>query len=346
MHYRILLIVAAAALLAACSKSGEAPKIEPLAVTTESPRSEGTLALRNYVGTVEPQSTTLVSFTGSGTLKRILVKEGAHVSRGQLIAELDDTQARNMLAAAKAQMDQASDAQARMQQLHDAGSLPDIKWVEVQSQVQQAQSQLAMAQKQLADCRIVAPVSGVVGSRMVEPGMTVLPAQPLCNILDISSVKVRVSIPEREVASIKPSTPTTIEIAAIGRSLHGGRIEKGVEADAATHTYDVLINIANQGGAILPGMVANVSIDGVKTASEASTTTAELRTVPIKAVQQNSRGEQFVWVVTDSTAHRQPVTVGEVSGNRIAITEGLAADSRVIVEGYQKVGEGTRVIAQ
>ena len=66
-------------------------------------------------------------------------------------------------------------------------------------------------------------------------------------------------------------------------------------------------------------------------------------TLPVKAVQQTTDKTLFVWVEKDGKAQRRPITVGETSGNRIAIESGLQEGDNVIVEGYQKVGEGTPI---
>ena len=151
---------------------------------------------QTYVGMVEEREATAVSFTGMGIIKRMLVNEGQAVSKGQLIAEMDDTQARNILTGAEAQMTQANDALARYKMLYDNGSLPEVKWVEIQSKVAQAKSQLEVARKNLADCRLVAPVSGIIGKKLIGAGETALPSQAVVSILDISTVKVKVAVPE------------------------------------------------------------------------------------------------------------------------------------------------------
>ena len=336
----LMISAAAALLLAACTGQKTESQQAPLRVTTEEAKATTDYLTKTYVGTVEEATSTPVSFTGIGTVTRVCVEEGQHVSKGQLIAELDETQARNMLATAEAQMAQANDALARMKQLHEAGSLPDIKWIEIQSQVSQAKSQVDMCRKNLADCRIYAPVSGVVGSKVFERGMTAVTSEPVVTILDISSVKVRVAIPEREIGAITASTRSTVQVEAINRSYEGGRVDKGVTADALTHTYDIRINIPNRDGRLLPGMIANVTLHGQ--AAGATNATAAI-TLPIRAVQQKAGGEHFVWVVRDGKAHRQTVSLGETSGNRIVIATGLNGGEQVITEGYQKVGEGTSV---
>ena len=121
---KTFLIAVAVMSLMACSESKTERKAEPIAVETETVKAGSDLQGRTYVGVVEEESSTSISFTGSGTLTQVYVEEGQAVRAGQLIAEMDKTQAQNMLAAAEAQMKQANDALARMKQLHDNGSLP------------------------------------------------------------------------------------------------------------------------------------------------------------------------------------------------------------------------------
>ena len=294
---------------------------------------------QTYVGIIEEREGTAISFTGMGVVRRVLVSEGQAVSRGQLIAEMDDTQARNLLNGAEAQMTQANDALERYKMLHDNGSLPEVQWVEIQSKVAQAKSQLEVVKKNLADCRLTAPVSGIIGKKMVGAGETAMPSQAVVTILDISSVKVKVAVPEAEISGINASTPSTISVEAAQTTVKGGRIEKGVQADALTHTYDVRISVPNGDRKLLPGMVASVRFiaEGSQSISGKS--------LPVTAVQKAADGSLFVWTIAnDSTAHRSKVSIGETHGNHVAITDGIDMGQRVVTEGYQKLSEGTKVV--
>ena len=313
----------------------------PIRVKTEVVAASTGEGIQTYVGVVEESEATAVSFTTMGVVKRMLVKEGQSVSKGQLIAVLDDTQARNVLSGAEAQMTQANDALQRYGMLHENGSLPEVKWVEIQSKVAQAKSQLELAKKNLSDCRLVAPVSGVVGKRQVCAGETAMPSQAVVSILDINKVKVKVAIPETEISEIGSGTPSCIKVDAINQQFNGGLIEKGVEADALTHTYDVRINVANTGHQLLPGMVASVTFSPASVVAEES----NLLTLPVTSVQKKANGKLFVWVVDkDNKAHRTDVTIGRTMGNRIAITKGISAGQCVVTEGYHKLSEDTKVV--
>jgi len=336
---KVIIATLAALLLGACGSKEQQGGEETLRVCVEKVSPAAEFMSRPYVGVVEEEQSTMVSFTGMAVLKSVRVSEGQAVRKGQLLATIDDAQAKHALEAARSALDQALDAQQRMKLLHEKNSLPDMKWVEVESKVQQAQASYDMCKKNLEDCSIYAPCNGVVSSKIMGVGETVLPSEPVLTILSVGRVKVRVAIPEREIASISPETPSRVTVEAVpGETFVGGTIEKGVSADAITHTYDIRILLDNPQQKLLPGMVARVEL---QTGGEGAVPPL---TLPVKAVQQSASGALFVWVVKDGKARRQNVSIGQTAGNRIAIEKGLTEGETVIVEGYQKVGDGTPVI--
>ena len=330
-------------MLMACGKSEKNYEVEALKVTTETV-SAGTSSVRKHDGgKVEEDSSTPVSFTGMGTVNRVYVQEGQYVAKGQLIAEMDPTQCENTLQAAKASLDQALDAQERMQMLHESQSISDIDWVNVQTKVRQAQSSLDMASKAVKDCRLLAPCSGIIGKKEMENGMTALPSQPVCTILDIAKVKVKVSVPEKEIAFFNPmqnrGKGVTVSAEALdGKTFRSTHFIRDVQGDVLTHTYDVRFIVLNPRLELLPGMVVNVTTD-----AEDGNDGSKMMTVPVRSVQQSANDTQFVWLAKDGKAHRQPVEVGQVQGDRIVIYSGLAEGDKIIVEGYQKVSEGSLI---
>ena len=309
--------------MASCTSGKKEQKPMSMPVQTETVRRSLNDAGTTYVGQVEEQSATAVSFTSMGTLNRVFVNEGQWVNRGQLLATIDPTSAQNALAGAKAQLSQAHDAMERMKLLHDQGSLTDIKWVEVQSQA-------------TAEGGTTVVGGGVIGSGVKSAGESALPAEPVVRILNIDRVKVRFSLPEQEMSQLRSGAHALISVAALGgETFHSHSLTKGVEGDLMTHTYTVYAQVYNPSHKLLPGMVADVTFS--------SSNTSPQITVPARCVGQNPSGEQFVWVVAGGKAHQQKVKVGESRGNRLVITEGLKEGDKVITEGYQKVGEGSPV---
>ncbi len=338
MKKAIILVIGCCLMAIGCSEKKEKGVKTPTRVKMQIVSPGMVDNAQTYVGIVEEREATAVSFTGMGVVKRVLVNEGQTVSRGQLLAEMDDTQAQNLLTGAEAQMAQANDALERYKMLHDNGSLPEVQWVEIQSKVAQAKSQYEVAKKNLADCRLTAPVSGIIGHKMIGAGETALPSQAVVNILDISMVKIKVSVPEAEIGGIQANTHTSIAVDAIEGSYKGGKIEKGVQADALTHTYDIRINVSNGDRKLLPGMVASVRF-----LSEGSQGFGG-KMIPVTAVQKKANDSLFVWKIDNNKAHRTPVTIGVVQGNYVAVVNGLNIGDRVVTEGYQKLSEGTQVV--
>lgn len=341
-HLNLFLFALIALCFMGCNKQTKEQKIETLSVETETVGQNATNISKNYVGEVEAESSTSASFTGMGTVVRLNVSEGQQVKAGQVIAQMDDAQNRNSLAAAQSILSQAQDAYDRMKKLHDAQSLSDMDWVNVESKLQQAKTSVEMAKKSIEDCTLKAPCSGIVGNKMMEVGQTALPAQPVCDILNINRVKVKVSIPEQEISKITPAITqdegVKISIAALdGQVFYSHKFTKGVQGDALTHTYDVLFELNNPGNAILPGMVAQVELPAMNEMNENTIT------LPIRSIQQSADGKQFVWLNQNGKAHRVNVTVGTTIGNRIEVRSGINEGDKVIVAGYQKVSEGSLV---
>ncbi len=322
-----------------CTNVPQETQKAPIRVVTQVVSNECVSNTYTYIGIVEESEKTAVSFTSMGVLKSVLVREGQSVKAGDLIAQMDDSQARNILSASQAQMEQANDALKRFEILHNNGSLPEVKWIEIQSKVAQAKSQLEVAKKNLADCNLISPVSGIVGKKSLAAGETAMPSQAVVTILKVGSVKVKVSIPEKEINSISSNTSSIVKVDATGSTYTGGSIEKGIQADALTRTYDIRINVKNSDYKLLPGMIASVTFNNMQGEN------SQAISIPVTSVQKSSTGDLFVWTIdNENTAHRTTVNVGAVSGNNITITNGLDAGTRVVTEGYQKLNEGTKVI--
>lgn len=321
--------------LAGCNHKENTPAGNPVKVKVETVTPAKIGNGHEYVGVVEEEESAALAFILAGTVTGINMQEGQTVSKGQTLATLDMQSAEAAKQAAEAALRQAQDAHIRLKQLHDAGSLPDIKFVEVESKLTQAKSSFELARKNVEDCTLRAPFTGIVGKKLTTVGTTVVPGQPVAMLLKTERVKVKISVPEQEIANIRTSDATSITIAALGgRVFTGGHIEKGIVGNTLTHTYDVRITLSNNAGELLPGMVCNVTLCG--------NNVVENITVPITAVRRMA-GEHFVWKCIGDRAALQPVRIGSTIGNRIEITDGLKPGEQVIIEGYQKVGEGTKI---
>jgi len=322
--------------LTGCSEKKQNASSQPVSVEVQAMKSADVTAGYDYVGTVEETTGAMLSFEVPGNVERIAVDAGTRVRRGQLLATLNQASLKDMYDAAAATLTQARDAYARYSKLHQQGSMPEIKWVEVESKLQQAVSAEAIAKKNLNDSRLYAPYDGVIASKEAEQGMNVLAGQPVLKLVDVRQVSVKIAVPEKEIARLKVGQKAMFRVEALdGRSYQTQVTEKGIVANQLSHTYEVKMKVDNADGALMPGMVCNVSVvpDFQKSGF----------TLPAGAVSLDVDGRRFVWTVVDGKAARRWVETGALAGNNVAITSGLSEGDMVITVGNHKVSEGMEV---
>ena len=333
-------------LLASCGKKEskqeavEAVNVKEMTVgENSSPVMDGNYG---YSGTVEEVSGSSLSFTTGGTIMQLKVKVGDRVSKGQLIASVDPTQVKNSYEMAHATKMQAEDAYKRMKQLHDKGSLPEIKWVEAQSQLQQAVSAESIAKKSLADCNLYAPFSGVISEKYAEVGQNAAPGMPVVKLVTTKALNVKISVPESEMANIHVRQRARIQVQALdSKQYEGYVIEKGVIADPISRSYCVKIRVEGTDTDLLPGMVSQVSL--AKIDASLSSNGGATILIPASLVQIADDNSRFVWIDEGGKAVRRSIILAEYRSNGVVVTSGLKSGDKVIVEGQQKVSTGVRV---
>jgi RND family efflux transporter MFP subunit len=323
--------------LAGCS-GGASQGIQPIGVKVQTATMTRDSKVLAYSGTIEAAESTPLSFGVNGTVSRVLVSEGDFVKKGQLLATLNDATLRNAYNMSKAMLDRSEDVYKRLKPMYDKGSLPEIKFVEVETGWQQAKAAAAISEKNLIDCNLYAPVVGYVGVRSIEPGMNVLPSITAISILSIDSVSARISVSEKEIGQIVKGGTSSITIAALGSDTLTGIIsEIGVLADPIAHTYKIKITLPNPDKSIKPGMICEARIP------IASTLSAVI--VPNAAVRVDEQGKTFVFSINESqgTAIRKVVETGRLMDDGIEIRSGLTTGDRVVVAGQQKLVDNSPI---
>jgi RND family efflux transporter MFP subunit len=290
---------------------------------------------QEYVGTIRESVAIPLSFPSAGTVSAVYVSEGQSVNKGMVLATLDPKSYRSSYQIALAKEKQAQDAYNRLSELYKKGSLPEIKMVEIESDLQQARSTAQLAKNSLSDCRLIAPTHGVIGKKSVEPGMNVLPDYQVLSLLKIEQVNAVVPIPENQIANIQLGQQASVTVAALNNASFNGKVtETGVEADPLSHTYPIKIALQNKDEQLKPGMVCNVVIT--------PKATQPMITVPQTSVMIDTNNHTYVYVANKDgrSVHKQIVQVGEAVGNGdVAILAGLQSGDGVVTEGNQKIDE-------
>lgn len=344
-HYKYscvaILLLSLPFLLFSCKKGKDTPTLPPpVKVVVKEVASSEKGKGREYSGTVSSSETTTVSFVVAGTIIGLYAEEGQKVSKGQLLGRLRNGEYQNAYNIAQAQLAEAQDGYERLKKLHDANALPEVKWVEMEQKLKQAQNAAEMAQRTLNDANLHSPVAGTITRKFADVGQTVMPVEPVYEIVSTTSLTIDVAVSESEIGDFNVGEEARVSIISSDiKELPGKVTQKTVVADPLTRSYTVKVGIPNADGKILPGMTGNVTFDKKQTKEMDS----ETINLPSQAVLLNHDNRWFVWVVEDSVARQRFVTADELSSDGILVTNGLKPGDKVIIEGMRKVGNGTRV---
>ena len=289
-----------------------------------------------YNGTIEESESIPLSFSTVGNVARVLVSEGDFVKKGQLLALLNDETYKNIYEMSLASQKQADDAYKRLLPMYKNGNLPEIKYVEVETAMQQAKGATLIAKKNVEDCRLFSPVKGIIGKRSIDPGMSAIPNFTSITIVKIDKVFAKVPVSESEISSINVGDKAKIKIAALKAPDFIGTIEEiGVMADPIAHTYKIKIGILNKNYQIKPGMICNVTINKINKDQGLF--------VPNSAVLVDEKGKNFVYAVNNDKAFRKYVTIGKLLRNGVEITGGLNNGEQIVISGQQKLDDNTSI---
>ncbi|MVM39244.1 efflux RND transporter periplasmic adaptor subunit [Spirosoma sp. HMF3257] len=324
--------------LSACSQEHHSqPESLPASVRVQTQRaSTGTNQYTaRYSGIIEARQVIPLSFASPGTVTAIAVQEGQAIRKGQLVGQVDAATAKNTYQLALQKQQQAQDAYNRLKPMNENGTLPEIKWVEAQTGLAQAKTAVAIAQKGITDCHLYAPEPGIIGRKLVLPGMNVLPGTPVLELLDVNTVYARIAVPENEISAINKGASAQATIQAIGKSVSGTVQDVGVSADPLSHTYPVKIQLSNSRRAIKPGMLSDVRLN-------LSVHTAGLL-ISNKALQQEASGQEFVYVIVNRVAQKRAVKTLALVDQQVLVTGELQRNEDVVVAGQSKLSPGTQV---
>lgn len=230
-------------------------------------------------------------------------------------------------------------------QVLEQGTIARQEDIEAQeAQVRVLESRVVEANLQLEDSTLRAPYDGVIARRFVDVGQNIRAKEPVVRFQDVEEVDIAVDVPETVMIAALRSA----DIVHMNAEISGApglefpvRIREVAQvADPITQTFQVRAAMKSPPGMnLLPGMTARVTL----TYHRASILGDRIL-VPISAVFKEATGEQVAWVVgPDQTVSRRPVKIGEATGDRIEIVEGLQPGDRIAVAGVRFLREGMQV---
>jgi len=328
--------------LAACGRSAKAEPAqvaEAVAVRTAPVAREWVTRPVEATGTLHSKDELQLSFKMPGVVARVLVAEGQQVRRGQTLATLDLREIDAQVAAARSGVDKAQRDLERAETLYadSVATLAQVQDARTGAEVARSGLQAAAFNRRYA--AIVAPADGVVLRRLAEGGELVSPGQPVLVLGSSERGQVlRVGVADRDAVRLKPGDAATVRFDAFpGEQFAGSVREVAPAADPMTGTYQVEVSVDGGGRPLSSGLVGRVEL------RPAAGT--EMALVPIQAILEADGDAATVYTLTadGKRARRLPVTVGFISGERVAVSGGLDGVGSVVTDGAAYLGDGAAV---
>src|SRR3984957_20626517 len=313
----------------------------------------------NALGTVTPIATITVVTQIDGQVISVPFTEGQIVNKGDTLAQIDDRPYRLLQAQYEGQLarDQGVLAQAqvdlaRYQKLAEQNSIARQQYEDQVYIVQQNQGTVKLDQAQIDQqklniiyCRIVSPVTGRIGLRLVDPGNYIQTTNTtgIAVVTQMQPITVIFPVPEDDLPDILPqlNAGTSLEVYAYDRAnvkqLATGRVMAlDSQIDTTTGTVKVRAQFDNPDMTLFPNQFVNAQLL-VKTLHNTVT-------VPTAAIQRGAPGTYVYVVNADNTVSVRPINIGPNDGPMAAVNSGLSVGERVVVDGTDRLRDGARVV--
>src|SRR6202051_1471473 len=357
---------------------GSKPRVE-VAVAKRAVGPASREALLNATGDVTPRKRATIAAKITGRVTGVFFDEGTHVNQGQLLATLDDADAKRALESARADRNSSKAAIADYEvqlknariQLYRAGELQKAG-VQPQEQLDNArtsvdslqakidlakaqasasEARIAEAQQAVDNCTIRAPFDGIVVSKDAQVGEMVSPISAgggftrtgIATIVNMSSNEIEVDVNEAYITRVKPGQQVTSILDAYPDWEIPSRVRTIIpSADRQKATVKVRISFLKLDPRILPDMGIKVTFLGAEPDKKSSAASAAAIVIPQSAVRDEA-GKKIVFLVKDDKAERRAVTLGTARGSDTEVTAGLTAGDTVVVKGPANLRDGQSV---
>jgi RND family efflux transporter MFP subunit len=302
-------------------------------------------------GSLTPLAQAMVRSKVSGVVQQTTVQEGMNVAAGQLIARLDDAEARARVAQQQAMLADATArlALAKKNQANSAALLKQNYIAQnaydttsnavdlAQAAVDSARAQLELARIALNDTSIRAPIAGVVSKRHAQAGEKLSPDSPVFSIVDLKQLTLDAQVPASDIPRIKVGQEVQFKVDGFGSRTFAGKVLRiNPAADAGSRAMLVYIGVDNPDGLLRAGMFAKGMVTTEKTAARPL--------LPLLGVRQD-HGQDVVWRVDGGKIVAQPVKLGLRNEDEglVEAVDGIAAGSTVMAVKLDGMKPGDKV---
>jgi membrane fusion protein (multidrug efflux system) len=284
-------------------------------------------------GKVEAEDNILVSAKTPGVVAQVYVKEGQRVSKGQVLARIDNSVTERTMESMKSQLELATAVYDRQKNLWDQKIGTEVQFLQAKTNKESLEKQLASLQEQSDMARIKAPINGTVDEVFAKIGENLAPGLPAFRVVNTSDLKLTASVSEAYVTNIEKGNKVLVNIPELKKEITASVTFVGKTIDPLSRTFTVEVKLPSQ-AYLRPNMSAVVKV--------IYHTEPSAIVVPINVVQ-DVNGEKVVYVSAkdgkNMVARKRVVTVEGVFGN-LAQVKGLEASDKIITVGYQGLTDG------
>ncbi len=284
---------------------------------------------------VEGDEDVLLSPETSGTVTSINVKAGDKVSKGQILAVIDDKLVKQGIIELQSQLDLAVQLYTRQKNLWDQNIGTEVQYLQAKTNKESLESRMGTMKEQLAMTRIKSPINGTVDNVEIKIGQTVSPGFPAIRVVNLSALKVVGEIAESFISNVKKGNEVVLYFPDQNKEVKTKIDYSGSRIDPLNRTFNVEVHLPDKNQDFHPNMVVVMKI--------VDYTNPSAYVLPINAIQKSTDGE-FVYAATEQggklIAKRKTVESGINYNGMSEIKKGLEPGDKIITNGFQNVIDG------
>ncbi|MDB5005901.1 MAG: czcB 2 [Mucilaginibacter sp.] len=290
----------------------------------------------NYVdlqGRIDAQDNVMAYSQSPGVITSIYVKAGQHVSKGQILVQLDNSVLNQQIAQAQTQVSLNTTLFQRQKNLWDQKIGTEVQFLQAQTALQSSLKQVAALRQQADMYRITSPINGTIDQMDLKLGQVIQPGSNGIRIVNADVLKVKADVPESYSGTINQGDNVKVLIPDANDSLMAKVTFAAKVIDQASRSFGVEIKLP-AAKSLRPNMTAIIKIADYSKKNSLS--------IPLNAIQRSDTSI-FVFVNQNSLAKKKYVKVGATYGGKTEILSGLAAGDQLVTQGAGDVEDGDKI---
>ena len=311
-------------------------------ITTFTAKQEVFKHMLEIQGNVTTKNLLVITPEYNGILTNVYVKEGQKVSKGQILAKIDDGGLSQQLSQLQIQADLGKTTFERQKRLWEQNIGSEIQYLQAKSTYESQVEAINQLKQQIAKTTVRAPFSGTIDDVITEQGSVVGAGQtPLIRIVNLNNMYIETDVPESYITDVTKGKHVTVEFPVLGKTIETEVRQASDYINPANRTFKVEVGIPNSDKSIKPNLTAKLKINDY--------TNEKALLVPQSIISENAEGEQYVYVVNnknsneEGTASRVIIKTGKTQGDVIEVLEGIESGTEIIQEGARSVKDGQAV---